>query len=405
MKWSPQQQAALDKVGAWIRSGDPLFRLFGYAGTGKTTLAKHIAEGVGGPVLFAAYTGKAAHVLQKSGCPNASTLHRLLYRCREKDPQKLAELEALLDVEKALPKQDPGKIRALERKIAKLKKDLKSPHFEYNPDSDIKDAALLIVDEVSMVDEKMGGDILSYGTPVLVLGDPAQLPPIKGAGYFTRGQPDAMLEEIHRQAADSPIIRLASKVRKGGLPTVDGEQVIARRDLRLKDFPEAQIIVGRNKTRHRANAKARELRGFVDPDIKDIRGIDDRLPLAGDRLVCLRNDHDVGLLNGSIWTVVTDPEEVGPYLYLEVRAEDTESGPGLQVPAHKATFVGDEVCYWDRKAAQEFDYGYALTCHKAQGSQWDEVVIVDESSCFRRDRFRWLYTAITRAAEKVTVAR
>jgi exodeoxyribonuclease-5 len=392
MKWSGQQQKALDKVGRWIGSGDPLFRLFGYAGTGKTTLARHLAETVNGLVLFGAYTGKAAHVLQKAGCPTASTLHRLLYTPQEKSGAHLQDLTVRLDDEEKSEEPSKSRIRSLKRQIAAEKKRLRSPRFELNPDSILQNAALLVVDEVSMVGEKLGQDLLSFGTPILVLGDPAQLPPIKGAGYFTRGNPDVMLEEIHRQAADSPIIRLASKVRQGGLPGYDGEQVIPRRDLRLKNFPDAQIIVGRNRTRHKANAKARELRGF-----------DHELPLAGDRLVCLRNDHDVGLLNGAIWEALGDAQEAGPYLGLELESEDT--GSRLDVLAHKAPFEGEEVDYWSRRDAQEFAFGYALTAHKAQGSQWPEVVIVDESSCFRQDRFRWLYTAITRAAEKVTVAR
>jgi exodeoxyribonuclease V len=57
----------------------------------------------------------------------------------------------------------------------------------------------------------------------------------------------------------------------------------------------------------------------------------------------------------------------------------------------------------DKKGTEEFTYGYALTCHKAQGSQWDEVIVFDESSTFREDKNRWLYTATTRAAERLTI--
>ena len=86
MSWSPQQDAALKAVAEWLRRGDrPVFRLFGYAGTGKTTLAKHIAEDVDGEVAFGAYTGKAALVLRSKGCPDASTIHSMIYRSRESD--------------------------------------------------------------------------------------------------------------------------------------------------------------------------------------------------------------------------------------------------------------------------------------------------------------------------------
>src|ERR1700704_3832073 len=87
--FSPQQDAALQAVAAWLKarpgrgSTPAVFRLFGYAGTGKTTLAKHLAEGVEGKVLFAAFTGKAALVMRRKGCQNASTIHSLIYRARE----------------------------------------------------------------------------------------------------------------------------------------------------------------------------------------------------------------------------------------------------------------------------------------------------------------------------------
>ena len=67
-----------------------------------------------------------------------------------------------------------------------------------------------------MVDEELGRDLLSFGKPVLVLGDPAQLPPVKGGGFFTEAEPDIMLTEVHRQAADNPIIRMSMVVREGG---------------------------------------------------------------------------------------------------------------------------------------------------------------------------------------------
>src|SRR6188508_3047527 len=85
--FSPEQDAALKAVADWLKikpgSRAPVFRLFGYAGTGKTTLARHIAEGVDGKVLFAAFTGKAAQVMRNKGCAGASTIHSLIYRARE----------------------------------------------------------------------------------------------------------------------------------------------------------------------------------------------------------------------------------------------------------------------------------------------------------------------------------
>lgn len=224
MKFAPAQDRALMEVKRWFDSGDQqVFRFFGYAGTGKTTLARHLAEGIDGTVLFGAYTGKAAHVLKTKGCDNASTIHSMIYHSRDKSRARLKELEAdlteLIGRLTASEVQDiPNhpKVRELNRLIKEEAENADQPMFIKNPDSEVKDADLVIIDECSMVDERMGQDLLSYGTPVLVLGDPAQLPPVGGAGFFTENvKPDVMLTEIHRQANESPILRMATKVRNG----------------------------------------------------------------------------------------------------------------------------------------------------------------------------------------------
>jgi exodeoxyribonuclease-5 len=91
--FTPHQDAALNAVAAWLKAGPgrgatpQVFRLFGYAGTGKTTLARHLAEGVDGEVLYAAFTGKAALVMRSKGCAGATTIHGLIYRARERDAE------------------------------------------------------------------------------------------------------------------------------------------------------------------------------------------------------------------------------------------------------------------------------------------------------------------------------
>lgn len=405
MDWSPKQDAALLAVGEWLANPNrqPLFRLFGYAGTGKTTLARHFAEGCGGLVLFAAFTGKAASVMRANGCVSADTIHRLIYKPQPKSEVRMLELNGrIAELETELRNAMPDEERELkseqlqEAKAEKkaLSEDLKKPSFVLNFDSLVKEAKLLIVDECSMVNEEMGRDLLSFGTPILVLGDPAQLPPVGGAGYFTKDQPDVMLTEIHRQAQDSPIIRLATAIRKGDeIPTgKHGESlVVHRRDLDPESvMAHDQMLVGRNATRKSYNARVRERLGRSS-----------HLPEPPDKLVCLRNDHKVGLLNGEIWITeegtIVDNDEMA----LLIRNE--ENGTVLACDAHRHPFEGRELEYFERLRAQEFDYGYALTCHKAQGSQWPSVILFDESGCFRKDRKRWLYTAVTRAADRVTV--
>ena len=162
MKISGQQQLALDKIHAWLNGPDQLFRLFGYAGTGKTTLAKHIASGC---TLFCAFTGKAAHVLREKGC-NACTIHQLIYVPKERCKQRLKRLTDRL---KALPDDSAHQAERtqLEKEIQVETKKVKSPAWDLQIDSEIKRADLVIVDECSMIDEKMARDLLSFGTKIL----------------------------------------------------------------------------------------------------------------------------------------------------------------------------------------------------------------------------------------------
>jgi exodeoxyribonuclease-5 len=369
--WSPQQDGALKAVSRWLKAGrgaPQVFRLFGYAGTGKSTLAREFAADVDGKVLFGAFTGKAAHVMHRKGCEGASTIHSMIYRLDEDGPMR------------------------------------EEPRFVRDHDSAVKDAALVIIDECSMVDEVLGRDLLSFKTPILVLGDPAQLPPVKGAGFFTEAQPDVMLTEVHRQAAESPIINLATKVRQGGrleLGEFGKARVITRADVTPDAVLAAdQVLVGLNKTRHAYNAR-----------IRTLKGIGAAAPTPGEKLVCLRNAKEKRLLNGSLWSVVDLPKQrkrdkaMGA-TRLTVRPDDE----GAQ-ERHVDVLVKNE--FWsgregdlewqEKKGTEEFTFGYALTVHKAQGSQWDNVIVFDESSTFREDKNRWLYTAATRAAERLTI--
>jgi exodeoxyribonuclease V len=388
MEWSPQQDRALKAVAAWL--SDPhayqVFRLFGYAGTGKTTLAQHLAKDVAGRVLFGAYTGKAAHVLQQKGCP-AQTIHSMIYVPRGKSAERLHKLEQQL---LRLDPEDPEHAQ-LVRAIHEERDNLKKPAFQLNVDSPVRAADLVVIDECSMVDERMGEDLLHFGCKVLVLGDPAQLPPVRGGGYFTNHDPDILLTEIHRQASDNPIIKLATAVRCGENLTLGeyGESRIVS-ELDPDDALGAdQIIVGMNRTRRAANTRIRQLRGYA--------GV---TPEVGERLVCLRNNHELGLLNGSIWYTEQVYSADDPVV-MTIRPEDETWTQ--EVLAHRAHFAGEEMDHWTRLEAEEFDYGYALTCHKAQGSQWDNVMIIDESGVFKQNARRWLYTALTRAAERVTI--
>ncbi len=362
-EWSPEQAQAIDAVGRWLKNGEPqVFRLFGYAGVGKTTLARHIAEGARGDTAFAAFTGKAALVMRSKGCAGATTIHALIYRASE------------------------GAEGA--------------PTFTLNAEGPASRAGLIVIDECSMVDAELARDLLSFGKPILVLGDPFQLPPVKGGGYFTEHPPDVMLTQIHRQAHDNPIIRLSEVVRSGGELEhgVYGEtRVIRRAAVDAADVLGAdQVLVGTNRTRRAYNQRMRDLNGFKEP-----------LPVAGDRLVCLRNDRTKGLINGGLWRVEMLGEVKKDFVKMTLRSEDEGARRPVKVAVLKAFFEGTEgeLAYALRRESDEFDYGYALTVHKAQGSQWDNVMLFDESFAFREHRARWLYTGLTRAARRLTVVR
>ena len=158
-----------------------------------------------------------------------------------------------------------------------------------------------------------------------------------------------------------------------------------------------QVLVGRNRTRQNFNRRIRTLKGY-----------DGMLPATGDKLVCLRNSSEKGLLNGGLWRVASVGTRAGPAINMLVKAEDEGPlGASAKIRVLRAMFeVGPEAVPFDRRRrTDEFDYGYALTVHKSQGSQWDKIILFDESFAFRDTRERWLYTAITRAAEAITIVR
>ncbi len=360
--WTPEQDQALAAVARWLAAtgGPQVFRLFGFAGTGKSTLARHLAEHVDGDVAFAAFTGKAALVMRSKGCRDARTLHSLIYRATDTETEE--------------------------------------PSFVLNDESDAAHAKLIIVDECSMVDEELGRDLLSFGKKVLVLGDPAQLPPVKGGGFFTEAEPDVMLTQVHRQAADNPIIRLSMMVREGQ-PLSRGvygdTRIISRAELDPAFVTGAdQVLVGMNKTRRAYNGRLRQLRGFTGA-----------MPQSGEKLVCLRNNRKKGLLNGALFTVKSAGAVRRGKVRLLVTPEEGEAGKFQRVAVIPQFFDGGEgeIPYALRKDSDEFDFGYALTVHKAQGSQWDHVTLFDESFAFREHRARWLYTGVTRAAKRLTL--
>lgn len=414
MTFNPTQDQAkaLKQVLAWLRGWQngkhkrQVFRLFGLAGTGKTTLAKYIAAKVysgedrirQGPVVFAAYTGKAAARLKQKGCTPSSTVHRMIY--------------------KPIINEDTGKLDG-------FKKNIESP---------LIGAALCIVDEVSMVDPAMGKDLEAFGIPILVLGDPGQLPPIKDEGYFTQCDADYMLTEITRQALDSPIIQLALRARNGETieyGNYDNQVIVLPSQRSISDkwlewgTGEGQFICGANNTRHHFNQRARDLMGYAERD--PLR------PVKGEKLIALKNNHMIGIMNGTQWIcskpkeqpikVITNWREVKAYgaqpryansqypgLGFNIKSLDfveTDGSPlilkDIQVSAHQFNKSMEEPPWKIQAGCEQFDFGHCITGHKAQGSEWDHVVLINEAYLFREWARNWFYTGITRAAKKLVI--
>lgn len=418
---SGQQQAALDDIERWYgtvaNSQDGgLYRLFGYAGTGKTTIAKEVKRFVR-KVQYGAFTGKAALVMQGKGCLEARTIHSMIYRAMDKSTEERDALTELLTAALGDPNGADDVIR-LTAEIKQLNSKLQQPGFTLNPnafirkwDDDYKEfvsieaPGLIVIDECSMVDKQLATDLLSFKIPVLVLGDPAQLPPVGGGGYFTGTkdapvEPNSMLTEIHRQAAGNPVLQIATACRTRGMPnegTYGDSKIVHRTDMRDANewLAADQILCGKNLTRNSINRRMRQLRGF-----------DGFLPNVGERVICLRNNKEQGLLNGSMWTVVEVGERPDDELYFDIKLQSLDDPSLLEVDtrAHKKIFLGQEFeDYHERGKADEFDFGHCITTHKAQGSEWENVIYIDEWP--GSDRKKHQYTGVTRASKKITVVR
>lgn len=365
MQFSQQQSDAIKAVEYWYKNETKtkkIFRLFGFAGTGKTTIAKYFAGLVGNNVAYCAYTGKAALVMRKSGCVGAATIHSLAYRSYRDKAGNL--------------------------------------FFEWNDMSILHEVDLIIVDECSMVGEELALDLLRFGKPILVLGDPAQLQPVKGEGYFTNVTPDALLTEIHRQSKDNPIIWLANRVREGHdlkIGTYGNCKIVDK--ITQDDFlTHEQVVVGRNATRVNINRRMRKMLSFKGD-----------FPNYQERIICLENDRLSGLFNGGMFEVdnCMDTLSKPGFLKLNLKSLD-EEGKIVNAVTHKSSFSDDHAPPddWRKlKGSTKFDYGYAITCHKSQGSQWESSLIYDESWCFRDHSSNWLYTAITRNTDWFTLYR
>lgn len=412
---SPQQAEAMTLIKDWFHNRtkeQQVFRVFGYAGTGKSTIVKHAIADLDlsdTEVLYAAFTGKAALVMTRKGTP-ASTIHSLIYRVSEATKAEIErvkeEIATLTAKKPTLPPEtrlfEESRLRALQLRL----KDSHQPRFLLNDQSILREARLLVLDEVSMVGDEMARDLLAFGKPILVLGDPGQLSPIKGEGAFTKCEPDVMLTEIHRQAGESAIVRLATLARQGDYIPYGQHDAFVWKMRRADVSPPqmlngGQVICGRNATRLWLNTSMKQAAGFPAPYPEG----------RGEKIICLKNRADAGLVNG-MFVTLTDIKNSDNYSFSAmVIGEDPESEPARH-HIYKGHF-DDHIAFdrergerdhWIKKDLIEVVWGYAITCHKAQGSQWENVIVYDDGlSRDELERRRWLYTAITRAEKGLVI--
>lgn len=411
MELSPDQAEAKTAMLAWFSGwydgshDQQIFRIFGFAGVGKTTIIEETTKNLMLPsdkpafIVYGAYTGKAALVMQRAGVP-ARTIHSLIYVPIFPDQELVTKLKA--DIVKA--RKTKGN-ELLTKSLTAQLREASSLSFEVNDSSVLMKADLAILDECSMVNAEMLHDLLGFGKPLLVLGDPGQLPPVKGTGALIDRKPDILLTQIHRQALENPIINLSMRAREGlsiPLGQYGSSSHVAFRKVSTSDFKEFdQILVGKNKTRRAINTRMREILGYTNSG--------SLYPVVGDKLICLRNNRKRGLLNGLLCRVTDVIDEYDTTLEVLIITED---GNEISVRISKAYFdeydapgTLDEMSWLDFRNCDEFDYGYAITVHKAQGSQWNRVGFYDDRmlSWNKLQRRRWLYTGITRAIDSITI--
>ena len=382
-------QIALDRH----RAGEKYTVISGYAGTGKSTLVRFIIDALDvdqKKVAYATYTGKAAEVLRKKGNPNAMTLHKLLYD--------------------SIPRQGGGFIRIPKKQL---------------------DYSIVVVDEVSMVPKTMVDMLLAHRVYVIFLGDPFQLPQIdKKETHTLLDKPHIFLDQVMRQAAESEIIQLTMKIRNGEqIDFMNGKEVIIapKASLVTGHLTWAdQIICATNASRISLNNQMREILGYSG------------LPQDGERMICLRNywedfseDGSSSLVNG-MTGIIKNPFEsfrMAP-MYVKMKNHKMDIIQGEFISDDGKTFnsvemdkgmitTGEFSLDWRETYAlgqlknkigdivpREFTFGYAITCHKSQGSEWDKVLVIEERFPFdKKEHARWLYTACTRAAEKLVLVR
>lgn len=402
MSLNKEQDEALVKINEWLKDPNKWeFRLGGYAGTGKTFLLQHFINSYEGNVTCCTPTGKAAAVLSiKLNGHSVQTIHSLLYRPVQVTDQDVALYQSMLDAE---PENE-----VIQKMLADAKAKMKVGQvgFIQKDEHGIQPGQLLIVDESSMVTAKMYDDIKATKCKALFVGDPGQLPPVKGGDWFIKGDFGYILQDAQRQALDSPILRLALAIRTGAVVKADYQfdncRIVDKDDFDKGEWDHyQQVLTGKNFTRHSINRFMRTRKFGKEAN---------HLPYADEKMAFQKNEDrgGINITNGLQFLTASDyryDDDKDQYLidvdFDGIKLED--------MPFHdfhcRANYNDKLVdIEWRLKTKlREIDYAYAITVHKSQGSEWESVILADDSmnkkdTDFRR---RWVYTAVTRAKNRL----
>jgi len=381
-----EQIMATYKAESWWKSRDKqVFEISGAAGTGKTTLVCYLIEKFGldmDEVLFVAYMGKAVSQLSKHGLP-AKTIHSTIYDY-ERVPDK--------DEDGNIIFKPNGRIKMVGRFTLKEKIS--------------KKIKLIIVDEGSTVEKKMGQDLLSFGVPIIVLGDLNQLPPPFGTSIFL-DKPDIILSQIMRQAEGDPIVWLSQQVLHGKRLSVGvyGNSSVINKD-NMSDFILKQadiVLTGTNLLRYHMNNHFRE-------NIKNYKNLD--FPHIGEKLICRKNNWDriiddgIYLTNGTtgVCTYFEKESYNGKTCVIDFKSDFSKKElRNLKIDYNRLKTQNTMEEGYSDYTLDVFEYAYAITVHSSQGSQYPNVILLNEEFLSKADYKKWLYTGITRAMKSVTV--
>lgn len=398
MELSADQVKVSEAIMAHIagQSGN-LLTVGGFAGCGKTsTLAETVRMVKNRPrIAFTAFSGKAASVLKSklervgALAPGdyVGTIHGLIYTPLHGNGGGGVLTESDIEVDKAPVERKPITGDVQQKMAFKL--------------VDSIDQKIIVVDEASMLNEEIFIDLQSFGHPIIAIGDHGQLPPVMG-NFNLMENPMIRLERIHRQAEGDPIIHVSRLARENGRIPIgvygDGVEKIQKTgSLAFTDriSKDAMVLCGMNVTRVWWNNFLRMRAGFKSND-----------PEVGERIICLKNNREVEIYNG-MTGVITGIQAKGQHWYkMQAVMDNGNVYDGWcykhQFGAVKTAFNVPNMPAW--QVGDLFDWAYCMTVHKSQGSEADEVVVLEERISRTEDEYRrWLYTAVTRAKKNLFI--